>query len=129
MIPAPGPTTRRELSRNMTNRRDRSGPQPLSKILPEVLRECGLDDRLEERSPILHWRRIVGEDIAAHSRAVDLSDGVLVLEADHGAWRQEVTMLIPMIRDKFNALFGEGTVTDIQWRDRPVRGRKRSGKK
>jgi predicted nucleic acid-binding Zn ribbon protein len=112
----------------MTNRRDKSGPQPLSRILPEVLRECGLDDRLEERSPILHWRRIVGEDIAAHSQAVDLHDGVLVLEADHGAWRQEVTMLIPMIKDKFNALFGEGTVTDIQWRDRPARGRKRSGR-
>ena len=105
-----------------------SGPQPLSKILAEVLRNCGLDDRLEERSPILHWQRIVGDDIAAHSRAVDLSEGVLVLEADHGAWRQEVTMLIPMIKDKFNAAFGEGTVTDIQWRDRPGRGRKRYGR-
>ena len=34
-------------------------------------------------------------------------------------------MLVPMIIQKFNAMFGEGTVTDIQWRDRPVRGRKR----
>lgn len=112
----------------MTNRSDSRSPQPLSKILADVLRQCGLDNRLEERSPILHWAEVVGEDIAAHSRAVDLIDGVLVLEADHGAWRQEVTMLIPMIKDKFNARFGEGTVTDIQWRDRPVRGRKRNGR-
>ena len=110
------------------NNSGKSGPQPLSTILVEVLRECGLDGRLEERSPILHWRQIVGEDIAAHSRAVDLSDGVLTIDADHGAWRQEVTMLIPMIKEKFNAMFGAETVTDVQWRDRPGRSRKRSGR-
>ena len=56
---------------------------------------------------------------------MDLVDGVLVLEADHGAWRQELTMLVPMIIQKFNAMFGEGTVTEVQWWDRPHRGRKR----
>jgi predicted nucleic acid-binding Zn ribbon protein len=113
----------------MTNRRDNSGPQSLSKILPEVLRQCGLDDRLEERSVLLHWRTIVGEDIAAHSQAVDLTDGILVLEADHGAWRQEVTMLLPEIKKKFNALFGPETVTEIRWRHQPNQGRKRYGRK
>jgi hypothetical protein len=34
-----------------------------------------------------------------------------------------------MIIKKFNAMFGEGTVTEIQWRDRPVRGRKRKNGK
>lgn len=110
----------------MNNRRDDSGPQPLSNILPEVLRQCGLDDRLEERSTLLHWRAVVGEDIAAHARAVDLTEGILVLEADHGAWRQEVAMLIPEIKEKFNARFGAGTVTDIQWRHQAGRGRKRN---
>jgi len=113
----------------MNKRRDDSGPQPLSKILPDVLRRCGLEDRLEERSPLQRWREIVGEEIAAHSQAVDLRDGVLVLEADHGAWRQEVNMLLPVIKEKFNAIFGAGTVTDIQWRNRPGGGRKRYGGK
>jgi predicted nucleic acid-binding Zn ribbon protein len=103
----------------------REGPQPVSSLIEGALRRYGLHDRMEERSALLRWREIVGEEIAAHSRAVDLVDGVLVLEADHGAWRQELTMLVPMIITKFNAMFGEGTVTEIQWRDRPVRGRKR----
>ena len=103
----------------------REGPQPVSRLIEGALRHCGLHDRMEERSALLKWREIVGDDIAGHSRAVDLNDGILVLEADHGAWRQELTMLVPMIIQKFNAMFGEGTVTDIQWRDRPVRGRKR----
>ena len=107
----------------------REGPQPVSRLIEGALRRYGLHDRLEERAALLRWREIVGEEIASHSRAVDLVDGVLVLEADHGAWRQEVTMLAPMIIQKFNAMFGEGTVTEIQWWDRPVRGRKRkSGK-
>ena len=108
----------------MGRRRDEPGPQPVSRILEGVLRESGLQDRLEERAALLGWRQIVGDDIAAHSRAVDLVDGVLVLEADHGAWRQELTMLVPEIIRRFNARFGEGTVTAIQWADRPRRGRR-----
>jgi len=107
----------------------REGPVPISRIIEGALRQYGLHDRLEERAALLRWREIVGDEIAGHSRALDLADGILILEADHGAWRQELTMLMPMIINKFNAMFGEGTVTEIQWRDRPIRGRKRkSGK-
>lgn len=104
----------------------RDGPLPVSRLIEGALRRYGLHDRLEERAALLRWREIVGDEIASHSRAVDLTDGILVLEADHGAWRQELTMLVPMIIQKFNAMFGEGTVTDVQWRDRPHRGRKRN---
>ncbi len=113
----------------MSRRGDNPGPMPVSRILNKVLRDCGLSERLEERSPLLAWREVVGEEIAGHSKAVDLDEGILVLEADHGAWRQELTLLIPMIIKKFNALFGEGTVTEIQWRDRPGQGRKRYSRK
>ena len=107
----------------------REGPQPISRLIEGALRQYGLHDRLEERAALLRWREIVGEEIAGHSQAVDLVDGALILEADHGAWRQELTMLVPQIITKFNAMFGEGTVTEIQWRDRPVRGRKRKNRK
>ncbi len=113
----------------MKRRGEHTGPQPVSSILGQVLKECGLKERFEERSPLLSWPEIVGANIAEHSRAVDISDGVLVLEADHGAWRQELSLLIPMIIQKFNALYGEGTVTEIQWRDRPGQGRKRFQRK
>ncbi len=117
----------------MSTRRD--GLQPVSRILEAALRASGVDERLAGRAPLLHWAEIVGTEIAAHVRAVDLADGVLVLEADHGAWRQELTMLAPEIVGKFNARFGEGTVSQLQWRQglRPTgtrtlatpRGRKR----
>ena len=102
----------------------RRGPQPLSRILPDVLRQAGLDERLEERAPLLRWPEIAGEEIGRHTRAVDLQEGELILEADHGAWRQEVTMLAPAIIEKFNAIFGAGTVTAIRWRERSAWQRK-----
>ncbi len=108
---------------------EKTGPQPLSGILGEVLRRCGLSERMNERGPLAAWPEVVGEEIAKYSRAVDISDGILVLEADHGAWRQELTLLIPMIINKFNALYGEGTVTEIQWQNRPGQSRKRRYKK
>lgn len=113
----------------MSSRRNNHGPQSVSQILQGVLRQSGLHERLEERSALLRWREVVGEDIAGHSRAVDISEGILTIEADHGAWRQEVTMLIPMIIEKFNAMCGEGTVREIQWRNRPGRTGRRDGKK
>lgn len=110
----------------MADRRDRTGPQPISGILRDVLDSCGLQDRLDEREPLLQWSEIVGRDIAAHSRAIDIRDGVLILDADHGVWRQEVSMLIPEIVRKFNARFGEGTVTEVRWQ-RPIPGRRKTG--
>ena len=114
---------------------NRDGLQPVSRILEAALRESGVNDRLAGRAPLLHWSEIVGAEIAAHVHAIDLADGVLVLDADHGAWRQELTMLAPEIVGKFNARFGEGTVSQLQFRQgaRPTgikplatpRGRKR----
>ena len=108
----------------MGGRRDNPGPQHVSRILTEALAACGLDERLEARAAMLRWREIVGQEIADHAWPVDLVDGVLVLEADHGAWRQEVTMLAPAIIEKFNAIFGAGTVTAIRWRERSAWQRK-----
>lgn len=111
----------------MSDRRDdppgRRGLQPIGRLLDDALDQLGLRERAVERRVLARWADIVGAEIAGHSRALDIQGGVLIIEADHGAWRQELTMLMPRIIEKFNSLCGEGTVTDIQWRERPQRGR------
>ncbi|HOX26831.1 MAG TPA: DUF721 domain-containing protein [Candidatus Krumholzibacteria bacterium] len=99
----------------MSQRDRKEGPVPLGRILDGVLAECGLSDRLAERSLLDAWATIVGERVAAHVRAVDLRERVLYLAADHGAWRQEVSLLAPQIRAACNARFGENAVTEIRW--------------
>jgi predicted nucleic acid-binding Zn ribbon protein len=94
---------------------------PVAEVIEDALRSCGLGDHLERVQAISAWPTMVGDKIARHSRAVDLKDGVLVLEADHGAWRQELTLLLPLIKERYNRAFGQGAVREIRWSHRPPR--------
>lgn len=106
----------------MSSEKRHHGPVRLDRVLDGVLQECGLSDRLAERRILDDWPAIVGPQIAAHARALDLSDGVLTLQADHGAWRQELMLLMPQIQAGFNGRFGPGTIKEIRWA-RPGTGR------
>jgi len=99
----------------MSQKNRKEGPVRLGKILDGVLSDCGLDDRLAERSLLSAWPEIVGTRLAEHVRAVDLRETVLFLDTDHGTWRQEITLLLPQIRQRCADQFGEGAVTDIRW--------------
>ena len=99
----------------MNDKRRKSKPERVDAIIESVLGGTGLADRARERSVLEVWAEIVGDKAAAHTRAVDIADGVLTLEADHAAWRQELTLLFPAIIEKYNARHGEGTVREIRW--------------
>lgn len=100
----------------MNDKRRKSKPERVDAIIESVLGGTGLAARARERSVLEEWAEIVGDKAAAHTRAVDIADGVLTLEADHAAWRQELTLLFPAIMEKYNARHGEGTVREIRWR-------------
>ena len=36
------------------------------------------------------WRSLVGENIAAHSRIVDVDRGAVIVEVDHPGWSQQI---------------------------------------
>ena len=38
------------------------------------------------------WRRIAGEQIAAHSSVTDVRNGLVVVEADHPGWIQLIQL-------------------------------------
>jgi predicted nucleic acid-binding Zn ribbon protein len=96
-------------------RRPATGPVPVSDVIAEALADCGLGERLEQITALRAWSEVVGDKIARHSRVVNLENGVLTLDADHGAWRQELTLLWPLIKDRYNQRFGSGTVKEIRW--------------
>ena len=100
----------------MNDDRKKARPELVGSILESVLDRTGLAARARERGVLESWPEIVGERVAAHSRAVDIADGVLTLEADHAAWKQELTLLFPTIIEKYNARHGRGTVREVRWR-------------
>jgi len=106
----------------------RGRPVRVAEILEGVLAELGLKERLAERKLLLAWPQVVGERIARSSRATDIKDGVLTLQADHPVWRQELTLLMPSIIARYNELYGPGTVREIRWdRSFPRRPARDSG--
>jgi predicted nucleic acid-binding Zn ribbon protein len=110
----------------MTDPRRKARPVPVGRILEDVLDQLGLSERMTERRLLDAWPEIVGERIARSCRPVDLHDGVLTLGADHPVWRQELTLLMPRIKDRFNERFGSGSVREIRW-DRRLPGSFKGG--
>ena len=55
------PFTTAQGATGMAARREKTGPVPVSRILEGMLRESGLQDRLQGRAALLGWREIVGE--------------------------------------------------------------------
>ena len=106
----------------MDDGRDRGGPaERAGEVLARLLQSTGLQRRLGERRLLDGWVEVVGERVARFSRPVDLQDGVLMLEADNAVWRQELTLLLPLIARRYNELYGEGSVREVRWNRGPTR--------
>ncbi len=98
----------------MSENKKKSGPEKIGSVLVSFLKKSGLSGRVDERAVLERWPEIVGSRAAEHTTAIDLSNGILTIDADHAAWKQELTLLFPVIKEKFNKLDGEGTVTVVR---------------
>jgi len=76
-------------------------------IIPQVLKNLGLDKKIEELRVIDCWEEIVGERIARVTKAKEVRDGVLFVEVSTGAWLQELSFrrkqIVALIRKKFKS--------------------------
>jgi predicted nucleic acid-binding Zn ribbon protein len=77
-------------------------PQLLSELLPEVLDELKISDKIVEQKAILLWRRAVGNEIKKHTKPYSIENGVLVVLVDNSAWMNELTFLKTEIIKKLN---------------------------
>jgi predicted nucleic acid-binding Zn ribbon protein len=62
----------------------------LGELLPSILSKLGLDQRFKEQQVLNLWPTVVGEELAARTKATKLDRGVLYVHVDHGAWMQEL---------------------------------------
>lgn len=106
------------------SREKRGGrPEALGAILERLLAHTGLAARRQERRLLEAWTEVVGERLARHAQPVDIADGILTLRSNSAVWRQELTMLMPLIRQRLNERFGEGAVREIRWHRQAPRRR------
>ena len=80
----------------------------IGSIIPGVLKQLGLEGRIEEEKLKRQWASVAGEAIAKVSRPVRVRDGVLYVEVESGAWVQELSFrrrqFVELIGDRYRAI-------------------------
>ena len=86
-------------------------------MLPTLMQQLGLSERLRESEVIEAWKSIVGEFIAAHSQPVSLRTGVLFVRVLQPALHYQFEQISKAdILRKLKQRFGSKIVRDIRFR-------------
>ena len=88
----------------------------IGEVLGESLRKLRLTERVHAHRALVVWDEAVGERVAAHARAVQVSGTVLRVNVDHNVWLAQLGLMKPIIVARLNEHLGAGTLTDIELR-------------
>lgn len=83
--------------------------------MPVVLRQLGLDRELEVQRLLDAWPELVDAKIAAHTRAVELEKGLLVVVVDSPVWMTQLRFLKGHVLKRIAPRFRAGLVRDIRF--------------
>ena len=88
-----------------------------NKLVPLVMKQLGLEQRLQQSQVFYLWPNIVGTDIARHAQPVSLRNGMLIVAVDHPVWLQELSRYYkPLVLQKVQERVGKKAVRDILFR-------------
>ncbi|MCL1817555.1 MAG: DUF721 domain-containing protein [Spirochaetaceae bacterium] len=85
-------------------------------ILKEFFSTLNLEKGEKYAALFSSWRKIAGEDIAAHSRVADLRKGTLIVELDHPGWMQMLRIQHDEILGKLSAKYPSLGIRSVQGR-------------
>ena len=109
---------------------DARDPVPFGAAIRRLVAERGWEETTTAAGVLANWDRLVGPEVADHSRAESLVDGVLVLVAESTAWATQLRLLTRTIQARLREQVGPDVVTSIvvrgpaqpDWRKGPRRG-------
>jgi predicted nucleic acid-binding Zn ribbon protein len=93
---------------------DPRDPQPFSAVLERLMKARGWEKPKAEATVFGAWERVVGPDIAKHSRPVKLDAGVLTVEAESTAWATQLRMLAATLLKQIASEVGHNVVIRLQ---------------
>jgi predicted nucleic acid-binding Zn ribbon protein len=94
----------------------RDDPQPLTEALGGLLAARGWRDRAAVGVVFGDWPRVVGAQLAAHTRPESFDDGELTVSADSSAWAAQLRLLAPQLLKRLGEELGHGVVHRIKVR-------------
>lgn len=89
--------------------------QKIEDILTTTIRNMGLQKKYNAQSVIVHWKKIVGDDIANHTYPVLVQSGILLIAVNNSVWCHHLSMMKDNIISKINDFIGEKLILDIRF--------------
>ena len=68
-------------------------PELISGVLSNLITDRAWDSGLAEGNLFVHWKKIVGEEIAQHATPVSILDGTLTIQSSSTAWATQLQLM------------------------------------
>ncbi|MGN9908052.1 DciA family protein [Phytohabitans sp. LJ34] len=92
---------------------DPRDPQVFGDVLAKLVKARGWQRPAAEATVFGAWERVVGPDIAKHSRPIKLDDGELTVEAESTAWATQLRLLAASLLRRIAAEVGHNVVRKL----------------
>ncbi|MEV1315506.1 DciA family protein [Micromonospora arborensis] len=92
---------------------DPRDPQPLSAVLNRLVKARGWQQPAAEATVFGAWERVVGAEVAQHSRPVKLENGELTVEARSTAWATQLRLLAGSLLKQIASEVGHNVVRKL----------------
>ncbi len=85
----------------------------INNVFDKLIKKYGLESQVRQHEALFLWEKVVGENIAKHSRTEKISYGKLIIKVDSPVWRNELLFQKADILNKINGLLNGTNITDI----------------
>ena len=92
---------------------DPRDPQLFGVMLERLIKARGWQKPTAEATVFVAWERVVGADVAKHSKPVKLENGELTVEAESTAWATQLRLLAANLIKRIAAEVGHNVVTKL----------------
>jgi predicted nucleic acid-binding Zn ribbon protein len=92
---------------------DPRDPQAFGDVLARMVKARGWQRPAAEATVFGAWERVVGPDVAKHSRPIKLDNGELTVEAESTAWATQLRLLAASLLQRIAAEVGHNVVRKL----------------
>ena len=92
---------------------DPRDPQPLGAVLDKLMKARGWQQPAAEATVFGAWEKVVGAEVAQHSRPVKLENGELTVEARSTAWATQLRLLAGSLLQQIAREVGHNVVRKL----------------
>ena len=68
-------------------------PELISGVLSNLISDRDWDSGLAEGNLFVHWKKIVGDEIAQHATPISILDGTLTIQSSSTAWATQLQLM------------------------------------